>query len=307
MSNKPKPIDMTLESNAFNEQIHPHDRENMGYSWIYLLGEKGNPCKTKIGLTTKENPLRRFKEMATGNTNLYFYLAYRLPAWYASSIAFEEETWHQFFDDPSCTTTSKSGKAKGKQALSISDFFQKLPVDQRTNFDRVKDAKRLTRWDGGSSEWFSVKPKDAAAVITEYIGETKASMYVNYEMHCNRNKGDYYDQPIAANECIYYYTEAALNAELGNGKTTIQQSKQPSMPIELCSLLPNQLESLPPLAPPTAEDADIKASRECLVNWLEELENAESDKDEYQVGGGGREGHHLAGQYDDHTGPGGGG
>lgn len=101
MSNKPKPIDMTLEGNAFNEQIHPNDRENMGYSWIYLLGKKGKPCKTKIGLTTKENPLRRFKEMATGNTNLYFYLAYRLPAWYASSILFEEGTWHRFFDNPS--------------------------------------------------------------------------------------------------------------------------------------------------------------------------------------------------------------
>lgn len=271
---------MTLEGNAFNEQIHPNDRENMGYSWIYLLGEKGKPCKTKIGLTTKENPLRRFKEMATGNTNLYFYLAYRLPAWYASSILFEEGTLHRFFDNPSCTTTSKTTQAKGEQALSISDYFQKLPVHQRANFDRIKDSKRLTRWDGGSSEWFSVKPKDAAAVITEYIGETKANMYANYCMRCDRNKGDYYDQPIAANECIYYYAEAALNAEFGNGNTTLNQSKQPSIPIELCGLLPNQLDSLPLLAPSVAENTDIEESRQCLFNWLEELEKAESDKDE---------------------------
>lgn len=271
---------MALEGNAFNEQIHSNDRENMGYSWIYLLGEKGNPCKTKIGLTTKENPLRRFKEMATGNSNLYFYLAYRLPAWYASSIAFEEETWHQFFDNPSCKTTSKTAKAKGEQALSISDYFQKLPVHQRANFDRVKDSRRLTRWDGGSSEWFSVKPKDAAAVITEYIGGTKAIMYVRYEMHCNRNKGDYYDLPIAANECIYYYTEAALNAELGGGKATTKQTKQPSKPIELCNLLPNQLESLPLLAPPSVEQAEIEASRQCLFEWLKELESLESNNSE---------------------------
>ena len=59
-----------------------NDRENMEYSWIYLLGEKDKPDKTKIGLTTKENPLKRFKEMATGNTELFFYMAYRLPAWY---------------------------------------------------------------------------------------------------------------------------------------------------------------------------------------------------------------------------------
>ena len=251
----------------------------MGYSWIYLLGEKGRPCKTKIGLTTKENPLRRFKEMATGNTDLYFYLAYRLPAWYASSIGLEEETWHQFFDNPSCTITSKTAKAKSKQALSISDFFQQLSGPQRANFDRVKDSKRLTRWDGGSSEWFSVKPKHAAAIITEYIGEMKASQYVNYEIDCTRNKGDYYDQPMATNECIYYYTEAALNAEFGNGEVTFKQSEQPSKPIELCDLQPNQLASLPILQHPLVEETKIEASRQCLFNWLEELEKVGANKE----------------------------
>ncbi|NHQ86276.1 hypothetical protein HA050_09120 [Iodobacter sp. HSC-16F04] len=202
-----KKIDTTLDGDEFNKQIYPNDRENMGYSWIYLLGEKGRPCKTKIGLTTKENPLSRFKEMATGNTKLYFYLAYQLPAWYASSIALEEGTWHQFFDNPSCKTISKTKKDKSEQALLIRDFFQKLPESQRANFDRVKNSRRLTRWDGGSSEWFSVKPKDAAAVITDYIGGTKAQRYVNYDLNCNRNKGDYYDLSIAKNECIFTTTQ----------------------------------------------------------------------------------------------------
>lgn len=276
---------MKLEGDEFNAQVLFNDRENLGYSWIYLLGEKGKPNKTKIGLTTKENPLLRFKEMATGNTNLYFYLAYRLPAWYASLIAFEEGAWHQFFDGPASGTTGKTANAKGKQAQSIIGYFLGLPQSQRNNFDRVKDSKRLTRWDGGSSEWFSVRPKDAAAVITEYIGQMKANMFLNYDMRCNRNKGDYYDLPPAPNECIYYYTEAALNAELGNGKKSSKQNKQPSKPIELCNLSPNQLQFLPQSAPLTAEEIkkqeeECQASVQSLFDWLEEVENAGPNKDE---------------------------
>lgn len=269
---------MTFKGDEFNEQAHPNDRDNMGYSWIYLLGEKRRPCRTKIGLTTKENPLRRFKEMATGNTDLYFYLAYRLPAWYVSSIAFEEGTWHQFFDNPSCETTSKPAKTKDKKALSIRDFFQELPKPKRANFDRIKDSKRLTRWDGGSSEWFSVKPKEAAAVITEYIGEMKANAYLNYDLNCNRNKGDYYDRPIAANELIYYYTEAALNAEFGNSKTTPKQSRQPSKPIELCNLPLNPFDGLTPLASPS-DNENFNEEFQSLCNWLEELEKAAPKED----------------------------
>lgn len=276
---------MTLEGNAFNAQFLFNDRENMGYSWIYLLGEKGKSNKTKIGLTTKENPLLRFKEMATGNTNLYFYLAYRLPAWYASSIAFEEGAWHQFFDEPVSGTTGKTANVKGEQAQSIRSYFLGLPQCRRTNFDRVKDSKRLKRWDGGSSEWFSVKPKDAAAVITEYIGQMKVNIFLNYDMPCNRNKGDYYDLPTAANECIYYYTEAALNAELGNGKKSSKQSKQPSKPIELRNLSPNQLEFLPQSEPLTAEEIEkqekeYQASIQSLFDWFEEVEKVGQNKDE---------------------------
>lgn len=258
------------------KNLPQNDRENMEYSWIYLLGEKDAPKKTKIGLTVKENPLRRFKEMTTGNTQLYFFLAYRLPAWYMETLKIEESTWHDFFATPNAAPGPTTGDAVQTQQAKIlaADRIRRYFIETPSkNFNNVKCSTRLKRWDGRSSEWFSVTPKHAAAVISEYICAAKPSRYVDYDIGTgSRNKGDYWDKPIAENELIYCYTEEALREGFDGTKHTPSES-----PIELCNLVLNASQSLPFVEPTPeqkeAQEKDIREHIDNLLSWVDGTEN----------------------------------
>lgn len=262
-----------LAKRAKNEP--QNDRENMEYGWIYLLGEQDTSKKTKLGLTIKENPLKRFREMATGNTRLYFFLAYRLPVWYMAMIKIEESTWHDFFANPIAEpgpTTRDALHTQTTRRIQADRIRNYFATSESGNFDKVKCSTRLKRWDGGSSEWFSVTPEDAAAVVSEYIGSTKAERFLNYDVNTSsRNKGDYWDKPIAENELIYCYTEKALREEFDGKKHT-----PPERPIELCNLVPQALQSLRlgelTLEEKEKQENDLTEEREKLFSWLDGLE-----------------------------------
>lgn len=251
------------------------DGQQMAYSWIYLLGEKGNPKKTKIGLTTKENPLRRYKEMATGNTQLYLFMAYRLPAWYAEQISIEENTWHDFFADPGAAPGPTAGDAVGKRPakrIGADRIRNHFAESTSGKFEKVKASTRLKRWDGGNSEWFMVKPEDAAAVIGEYIGAAKADRWVNYEFNAvSHDYGSREKKPIAANEMIFCYTEKALREEFEGTQYTSSEK-----PVELCNLDTNALQSLSHFvlnsADKEAQEHEINAELEKLLSWLDNVE-----------------------------------
>lgn len=165
--------------------------DGINCSWLYVLGTISNPDRAKIGVARKD-VLERFRSLRTGDPGLYIELAFLLPNWYTIKITEEERRWHDFFADP-------------QKAGSIS---RNIVLGQNANV--LSNSTRINFNNGNVSEWFTIKPKDAACIISDYIKGMKLSVFGTLMVMVDNN---FLDGPFANDDRIFVYTYDALVCE----------------------------------------------------------------------------------------------
>jgi hypothetical protein len=182
--------------------------DGINCSWLYVLGTTSDQGRAKIGVAHKD-VLERFGNLRTADPGLYIELAFLLPDWYTKKITEEETRWHNFFSDP---------KKKGPISRNI-------VLGQHTN--TLSNSARIIFDNGNESEWFTIKPKDAACIITEHIKDMKLSVFGTLMVMVDNG---FVDGPFANDDRIWAYTYDALLYQFKPGLYT---GSSPIMPIVL--------------------------------------------------------------------------
>lgn len=165
--------------------------DGINCSWLYVLGTNSDPNRAKIGVARKD-VLERFRSLRTGDPGLYIELAFLLPDWYTTKITNEEKRWHNFFAAP-------------QKAGSIS---RNIVLGQNAN--ALSNSTRISFNNGNVSEWFTIKPEDAASIISDYIESMKIGVFGDLMVMVDNNLSD---GPFANDDTIYVYTYDALVCE----------------------------------------------------------------------------------------------